>query len=50
MIAILLGSETKGHDVMKVADRTLKALDGNKTKLGVKELQKIEGVGMANEL
>ena len=47
LIAILLGSGTKGHDVMKVADRILKALDGNKTKPDVKELQKIEGVGLA---
>lgn len=43
----LIGSGAKGHDVVKVADRILKALDGNKTKPDVKELQKIEGVGLA---
>lgn len=47
LIAILLGSGTKGHDVMKLADRILKALDSNKTKPDVEELQKIEGVGLA---
>ena len=47
LMAILLGSGTKGYDVMKVADRILKALDNNKTKPDVKELQKVEGVGLA---
>ncbi|MBI4848738.1 MAG: DNA repair protein RadC [Nitrospirae bacterium] len=47
LMAILLGSGTKGHDVMKVADRILKALDGNNAKLDIEELQKIEGVGLA---
>lgn len=47
LMAILLGSGTKGHDVMKVADRILKALDNNKAKPDVEELQKIEGVGLA---
>jgi len=47
LIAILLGSGTKGHDVMKVADRILKSLDGNKTNPNIEELQKIAGVGLA---
>ncbi|MBI5675632.1 MAG: DNA repair protein RadC [Nitrospirae bacterium] len=47
LMAILLGSGTKGHDVMKVADRILKALDGNKATPNIEELQKIEGVGLA---
>lgn len=47
LMAILLGSGTKGHEVMKVADRILKALDGNKTNPNIEELQKIEGVGLA---
>lgn len=47
LLAILLGSGTKGHDVMKVAGRILKALDGNPNQVSLKELQKIEGVGLA---
>lgn len=47
LMAILLGSGTKGHDVMKVAARILKVLDGNSKKLSLEELQKIEGVGPA---
>jgi len=47
LMAILLGSGTKGHDVMKVADRILKSLDGNKTNPNIEELQKIDGVGLA---
>ena len=47
LIAILLGSGTKGHDVMKVAGRILKVLDGNPKQLSLEDLQKIEGVGLA---
>jgi DNA repair protein RadC len=47
LIAILLGSGTKGHDVMKVAGRILKTLDGNPKQVSIEELQKIEGVGLA---
>lgn len=47
LMAILLGSGTKGHDVMKVANRILKTLDGNNAKPDIEELQKIEGVGLA---
>lgn len=47
LMAILLGSGTKGHDVMKVANRILKTLDGNNAKQDIEELQKIEGVGLA---
>ncbi|MBI5056133.1 MAG: DNA repair protein RadC [Nitrospirae bacterium] len=47
LMAILLGSGTKTHDVMMVADRILKALDGNNAKLDIEELQKIDGVGLA---
>ena len=47
LIAILLGSGTKGHDVMKVAGRILKTLDGNPKQVRIEELQKIEGVGLA---
>lgn len=47
LLAVLLGSGTKGHDVMKVAGRILKALDGNPNQVSLKELQKIEGVGLA---
>ncbi len=47
LMAILLGSGTKGHDVMKVAGRILKTLDGNPKQLNLDELQQIEGVGLA---
>lgn len=46
LLAILLGSGTKGSDVMTVAGRILKVLDGNK-ELSLDELKKIEGVGPA---
>ncbi|MBI5740439.1 MAG: hypothetical protein HZA16_06930 [Nitrospirae bacterium] len=47
LIAILLGSGTKGHDVMKVSSRILKVLDGNAKQPTIEELQQIEGVGFA---
>ena len=47
LMAILLGSGTKGHDVMKVSGRILKVLDINPNQLSLEELQKIEGVGLA---
>ncbi|MEI9476677.1 MAG: DNA repair protein RadC [Deltaproteobacteria bacterium] len=47
LLAILLGSGTRKHDVMTVADRILKVVDGNKGKISIEELQKIEGVGLA---
>ncbi|OQY97617.1 MAG: hypothetical protein B6D35_14385 [Candidatus Brocadia sp. UTAMX2] len=47
LLAILLGSGTKGHDVMTVAERILKVLDAHNEKLNLDELKKIEGVGPA---
>lgn len=47
LMAILLGRGIKGHDVLTVADRILKVLDGNKGQVNLEELQKIEGVGLA---
>ena len=47
LMAILLGRGIKGHDVLTVADRILKALDGNKGQVNLEELQKVEGVGLA---
>lgn len=47
LMAILLGRGIKDHDVLTVADRILKALDGNKGQVNLEELQKIEGVGLA---
>lgn len=46
LMAILLGSGIKGHDVMKVAERVVKTLDGC-VNPGLSVLQKIEGVGFA---
>ena len=47
LLAILLGSGSKGHDVMTVAERILKVLDAHNEKLNIDELKKIEGVGTA---
>ncbi|HHT9112443.1 MAG: DNA repair protein RadC [Planctomycetes bacterium] len=47
LLAILLGSGTKGHDVMTIAESILKSLDGGKGHASLEELQKIEGVGLA---
>ncbi len=47
LIAILLGSGIKGHDVMTVAKQILKVFDSNNAKPTLEELQKIEGVGLA---
>ena len=47
LMAILLGSGTKGSDVLTVAGRIVKVLDGRNEKLGLGELQEIEGVGPA---
>ena len=47
LMAILLGSGIKGHDVMTVAERILKVLDTHNEKLNIDELKKIEGVGPA---
>jgi DNA repair protein RadC len=47
LLAILLGSGTKTGDVLTVAGRILKVLDGRNEKLSVEELLNIEGVGPA---
>ncbi|MEW6416653.1 MAG: DNA repair protein RadC [Nitrospirota bacterium] len=47
LLAILLGRGIKGHDVMNIAARVLKALDNSKEKPDIEELKKIEGVGFA---
>jgi len=47
LLAILLGSGIKGHEVMTVANRILKVLDASNGKPNLEELQKIEGVGLA---
>ena len=47
LLAVLLGSGTKKHDVMAVAGRILKVLDAGNEKLSLGEFRKIEGVGPA---
>jgi DNA repair protein RadC len=47
LLAILLSSGTREHDVMTVAERILKVVDSDKGKIRIEELQKIEGVGLA---
>lgn len=47
LLAILLGSGSRGEDVMRVAARILAALDGGRVEPQTAELQKIKGVGPA---
>ena len=47
LLAILLGSGTKKYDVMSVAERVLKTIDGNDGNPSIEELQKTEGIGLA---
>lgn len=47
LLAILLGTGTKGHDVMAVAHRILQTVDRSNGKINLEDLQKIEGVGAA---
>lgn len=47
LLAILLGSGIKDHDVITVAGRLLKVLDENNGKPNLEELRKIGGVGLA---
>jgi DNA repair protein RadC len=47
LLAILLGSGTKGHEVITVADRLLKVLDRTDVNPSQEELERIEGMGPA---
>ncbi|MDF1590414.1 MAG: DNA repair protein RadC [Desulfobacterales bacterium] len=47
LLAILLGSGTKTHDVMTLSNRILKVMDKTSASPTLKELQSIEGVGPA---
>ncbi len=47
LLAILLGSGTRTGDVLTVAGRILKVVDGRNDKLSLEELLRIEGVGPA---
>jgi DNA repair protein RadC len=47
LLAILLGSGTKKHDVMALASRILKVIDQTGGRADVNALQQIEGVGSA---
>ena len=47
LLAIILGSGTKGHEVITVADRLLKVLDRTDVNPGPEELEQIEGMGPA---
>lgn len=47
LLAILLGSGSRGEDVMRVAARILSALDGGRVEPQTTDLQKIKGVGPA---
>ncbi len=47
LLAVLLGSGTKKHDVMTLASRILKVIDQSGGRADVNALQQIEGVGSA---
>jgi len=47
LLAVLLGSGTKKHDVMTLASRILKVIDKSGGRADVNALQQIEGVGSA---
>ena len=47
LMAILLGSGTKSHDVLTVADRILNSIDKSGVNPSVEDLMDIEGVGPA---
>jgi DNA repair protein RadC len=47
LLAILLGSGTRDSDVLTVAGRILKAIDGGSDQVSLDALQEIEGVGPA---
>ena len=52
LIALLLGSGGKGHDVLKIADELLKKSNGLSriTELGYRDLLQIRGIGKAQAL
>lgn len=47
LLAILLGSGTKGHNVLAVSSRLLKTLDGAGPAPSLEDLCKVSGVGIA---
>lgn len=47
LLAVLIGSGTKGNDVMSVAKRVLTVLDGKNEKVSFNSITEIEGVGLA---
>jgi len=47
LMSILLGSGTKGHDVLSVAKQVVEVVDINGGKPGLEHLRKVPGVGFA---
>lgn len=47
LLAILIGSGTRGHDVLTMASRLLQVLDGTGPSVGVGQLCAVSGVGPA---
>jgi DNA repair protein RadC len=47
LVAILLGSGTKGHEVMSVAGRIVKLVDAHHGRPDLSDLQRLDGVGPA---
>lgn len=50
LVAILLGSGTKGHDVMTVATRIVRLVDAHKGRPNLGDLQQQEGLGPAKAM
>lgn len=47
LIAVILGSGSKGQDVMSLSSKVAKVIAENKGDLSLEELSKIEGIGLA---
>lgn len=47
LIAVILGSGSKGQDVLSLSSKVAKLLTDNKGKLSMEQLSKIEGIGLA---
>lgn len=50
LVAILLGSGTRGHDVMTVAARIVRMVDAHKGRPDLRDLQELDGVGPAKAM
>jgi DNA repair protein RadC len=47
LLAVLLSSGTPKHDVLTIAEKILKVIDGSKGNPAIEDLRKVDGVGLA---